>query len=93
MLEVAGKRRLTSRVVAAGQQAGERERLVVAREHLIQGHRRCHRSAGAAGGEPPQRPQQQPAQREGRAQLKTTTPRATWPVLSAVKPSLIWSRV
>jgi hypothetical protein len=25
--------------------------------------------------------------------LKTTTPRATWPVLSAVKPSLIWSRV
>ena len=38
-------------------------------------------------------PQQQPAQREGRAQLKTTTPRATWPVLSAVKPSLIWSRV
>ena len=28
-----------------------------------------------------------------RAQLNTTTPRATWPLRSAAKPSLIWSSV
>jgi hypothetical protein len=91
VVEVAGQGRLALGRVAAAEEPGQRERRVVAGQDRLEGNRRRDRAAGAAGDEPPQRPQQQPAQEEAGAQLNTTTPRATCPVRSAVKPSLIWS--
>jgi hypothetical protein len=91
MLEVAGERDLARGGVAVGEQPGEREGRVVAGEDPLERRRGRQRAAGRADEQPPQRPQQQPAQEEAGAQLNTTTPRATCPVRSAVKPSLIWS--
>ncbi len=92
VLEIAGQGRLPRRVVAAAEEPGERGGGVVAHQHRLERRGRRDGAAGAAVEPPPQRPQQQPGRRVGdRSQLKTTTPRATWPVRSAVKPSLISS--
>ena len=94
VLEVAGHGGLTARRVAADQEAGEVPGRVIAREHLVERSGRRHGPGRAAIQQPPDRAQDESEEAKARpVQLKTTTPRATWPLRIAVKPSLISSSV
>src|SRR4029453_17592380 len=91
VLQVARQGRLSRRVFPPAQETDERRGRVVAHQDRLPRGGRRDRTAGAGVEPPPERPREQPLQEGARAQLNTTTPRATCPVRRAVKPSLMSS--